>query len=103
MPAWWLSQNSLRNGGSVASSCVTRNCMGVSLRLSSSIDGFWYVRFDMTVTVPLCVGFAPPPWLEGAIAVPLSPAGLREQPNDRASVRIVTMVTTRRSDIGDFL
>jgi len=43
MPASWLSQYSLRNGGSVPSCCVTLYCSGVSRSLSSVSFGFVYV------------------------------------------------------------
>src|SRR6185436_1625547 len=39
MPASWLSQYSLRNGGSVPSFWVTSYCIGVSFFFSSSSDG----------------------------------------------------------------
>src|SRR5688572_13762226 len=39
MPGSWLFQYSFRNGGSVASFCVTSYCSGVSFFRSSSSDG----------------------------------------------------------------
>ena len=38
-PAPWLSQNSLWNGGSVPSFCVTSYCIGLSFRRRTSSAG----------------------------------------------------------------
>src|SRR5689334_2202722 len=53
MPASWLFQYSLRNGGSVPSCCVTSYWIGVSFFFSSSSDGFLYCDIDPPLVVSL--------------------------------------------------
>src|SRR5580698_2754859 len=66
MPASWLFQNSLRNGGSVASFCVTSNCSGVSFCFSSEAGGLANVLAG-TVEVSLEVEVAlTSAWVPGA-------------------------------------
>src|ERR1039458_7274232 len=63
MPALWLSQNSLRNGGSVEACCVTANCIGVSFCFSSAAAGFWYLSIAALVNGGgTTVGFVTEVW-----------------------------------------
>src|SRR5690242_16879183 len=55
MPARWLSQYSFRNGGSVASCCVTSYCSLVSFFCSSASLGFVYSVME-SVPIPFSGG-----------------------------------------------